>query len=239
MRNQIFISYSHKDKKWLEELKISLKPLERDGVVVRWDDSKLQAGQKWREEIQKALAATKVAILLVSLNFLASDFIRDNELPPLLAAAETDGTIILSIIVSPCLLPDSLSEIQAVNSPNKTLAEMKPSERDRLWIEAVKSIKGAMKADAGPQVTQTNFDSTAQAAPETGQSELRVGSDQNIIVGKGLKMKRTRAHDITVSKGEDLEKMPKLQGGIDLLSNAEFEDSEIGDITVFKQESKD
>jgi len=239
MRNQIFISYSHKDKKWLEELKIRLKPLERDGAIVRWDDSKLQAGQKWREEISKALAATKVAVLLVSSYFLASDFISGNELPPLLAAAENDGTTILSIIVSPCLLPASLSEIQAVNSPDRALTEMKTSERDRLWIEVIKSIEKAMKAGAESQEARTKSGSTPQAAPETKQSEPQANSDQQIVVGKGLEIESSKVGDLSLSKGEDPEKMVKPEGSIDFLSDAKIKDSNIGDISLFKQERKD
>ena len=86
----MFISYSHADRDWVERLQRMMAPLLRgSGQELRlWDDSQIEPGAKWREAIELALAQTRVALLLVSDAFLASEFVMNEEVPNLLAAAE-------------------------------------------------------------------------------------------------------------------------------------------------------
>jgi hypothetical protein len=136
-RDKVFVSYSHQDGEWLKKVQTHLKVLKKLGITVNlWDDTQIKPGMKWREEIEKALSTAKVAILLVSTDFLASEFISTNELPPLLKAAENDGATILPLILKPCLfdMHQNLAQFQAVNNPKKPLSKLPASKQDEILL---------------------------------------------------------------------------------------------------------
>ena len=99
-RDQVFISYSHQDKEWLKRLQVFLTPAFRTGRLKLWDDTNIRMGDSWRAEIQAAIARARVAILLVSPNFLASEFIDNDEFPKILEAARRDGLTIVWMLLS-------------------------------------------------------------------------------------------------------------------------------------------
>lgn len=116
-RTKIFISYSHQDKSWLDRLLLHLKILERDYDADIWADARIRPGSKWKDELRAALQSAEIAILLISADFLGSDFILTDELPPLLTAADKRGVDILLLIISSSGYSriEALSRFQAFN----------------------------------------------------------------------------------------------------------------------------
>ena len=150
-KHSIFISYSHKDAEWLDRVTTHLKPLSRYYGIDEWDDRRLRTSDKWKEEISKALNNATIAILLFSPNFMASDFIINNELQPLLENADKKGVKIMPVMVRPCatLEESGLSDYQAPNDPKQTLCEMNEGEIDRTLSKLVEDVKFFVKSKNG------------------------------------------------------------------------------------------
>jgi TIR domain len=142
----VFISYSHIDREWLDKLKTWLSELEKQDLIKIWDDTEIRAGDLWKEEINKSLGAAKAAVLLVTQNFLASDFIRNNELPPLLEAAATKGVKILWIAVSESTVDDTdLKKYQALNDPDHPLDSLNPPDQNKTLRKIYDEIKQVLQ----------------------------------------------------------------------------------------------
>ena len=144
-RDQLFISYSHVDRGWVERLQTMIRPLVRSHGLRLWDDSQIQPGDKWREEIETALAGAKVALLLVSSDFLASEFVTNSELPQLLVAAEEEGLRILWVPLRPSLVRRTpIGAYQALGDPGRPLARMDPVEQEEALVEIALAIEKAL-----------------------------------------------------------------------------------------------
>ena len=144
MRDQIFVSYSHQDRALFDEFKTMLAPAIKAGKLKLWDDTQILPGRKWDQEIKQALAAAKVGVLLVSPNFLASDYIDKNELPPLLDA---EGVTIFWIHCASSMYEfTKIAEYQAAHDPSRPLDMLDKAERQAEWVKIAKRLVEAFSA---------------------------------------------------------------------------------------------
>jgi len=137
-RTKIYISYSPEDIDMREKIEDALRsvPKEYETKIDIWDNTYIKAGQDWKKEIKKRLLETKIAILLISRDFLASKFIRENELLPLLKAAKDDNATILWVLLKPCNYKrwKEITQYEPVNRPMLSFSEMELNQQDTLLV---------------------------------------------------------------------------------------------------------
>jgi serine/threonine protein kinase len=100
-RCTVFISYSHKDDKLRHSLSNHLRPLERQGLIDQWHDRKITAGQEWKGEIDQRMESSQMILLLVSPDFVASQYCYDNEMKRALERHERKESRVVPIILRP------------------------------------------------------------------------------------------------------------------------------------------
>ena len=146
IKTKALISYSHHNKSYKDRLMVHLKPLVKNNMIDLWVDTKIKTGDHWQAEIQTALEEASIAILLVSADFMASDFIVDNELPPLLSKAEVTGTKIIPVILSPCRFSrdPKLKRFQSANPPNEPLSSMSDNNKEKLFDQLAHDIEQSL-----------------------------------------------------------------------------------------------
>ncbi len=145
----VFISYSHADASLLRHLLPYLKALEREEVAEIWVDTGIMPGGSWRSEIEAALDAASVAVLLISQSFLVSQFIYAEELPRILRRQQERQLEVLPVFLSPSSVASTsipfmgkdgtqqrllLTNFQGVASPSKTIRELSRVERERRFV---------------------------------------------------------------------------------------------------------
>ena len=146
----VFLSYSHKDEDWKNRLRTQLKVLEQVGTLVVWDDRKIDAGETWYDEIRVAMDDAKVAVCLISSDYLASDFCVKEEIPYLLKRRSEQGMRLVPVLLRPCpwkYVP-WLKAIQMLPRDGKAVAVDFAATWDVAFDEVAESIAGGFEEPA-------------------------------------------------------------------------------------------
>ncbi len=101
MEIKLFCSYSHRDEHLRDELAKHLKLLERQGLIESWHDRRIGAGEVWKEEIDRNLREADIILLLISADFLASDYCFDIEMKAALERHHAAKAVVIPIILRP------------------------------------------------------------------------------------------------------------------------------------------
>lgn len=143
---QVFVSYSHADAPYLDELHTHLRPFLKRENFELWDDTRIAAGDRWRSQIEAALAHAGAAVLLVSPTFLSSEFIDRHELPPLFEAARKRGLRIFWVPVSASAYDETeIAGFQALHDPRTPLDQLAQANRNAAWVKICRQVANALR----------------------------------------------------------------------------------------------
>lgn len=137
---KLFFSYSHKDEELKNELEKHLSMLRRQGVISTWYDRKIDAGSTLDKEIDKNLKDSDIILLLISVDFLASDYCYDIEMKEALKMHENKQAIVVPIILRNCDWTSApFSKLLALPTDGKSITTW--SDKDSAFLNVVKGIK--------------------------------------------------------------------------------------------------
>jgi TIR domain len=99
---EIFFSYACKDELLRDELAKHLKPLQNEGIIKDWHDREIPPGAEWKNEIDRHLESAQIILLLISADFLASDYCYSFELKRALERHESHEARVIPVILRFC-----------------------------------------------------------------------------------------------------------------------------------------
>lgn|SRR5574341_542913 len=121
---QIFFSYSHKDEKLMNKVRQQLIPFEREGILVKWYDREIRAGQEWNPAIKRRLLSSHIILLLVSPDFIESRYCYNLEMKEALARHAKGDAVVIPVILRPCLWQDTpIGKLQALPKDGKPITK--------------------------------------------------------------------------------------------------------------------
>lgn len=136
---RLFYSYSHKDEDLRDELEKHLSLLRRQGVIQPWHDRKISPGRKWKRDIDKNLEAADIILLLISADFLNSDYCYGVEMARALERDEVEEALVIPIIIRPVTWKGTpIEDLQVLPKNGKPIISWK--NRDEAWAHVAKEI---------------------------------------------------------------------------------------------------
>lgn len=203
---EVFFSYAHEDEELRDQLEKHLSTLKKNGFIAGWHDRKIGAGEEWEGQIDKHINSAKIILLLVSADFLASDYCYDVEMRRAIERHEAGEARIIPII---------LRDVDWVGVPFSSF-KMLPSDakplttwenRDRAFADVARGIRKAVEDIIKERQQDASLNKTApeaNARSSTGRaSEPKteiLEASQDHTSGASIKFARNLLDAIEASK---------------------------------------
>ncbi|MBV9706897.1 MAG: TIR domain-containing protein, partial [Chloroflexi bacterium] len=162
----IFYSYAHEDGPLRDELEQHLDALRREGLITNWHDRRIEAGTLWEQEIDKHLASAQIILLLISPDFIASDYCTGVEMQRALQKHDAGEARVIPVILRPTDWQQmQFGRLQALPKNGKPVTKWRP--RDAAFLDITKGIRTAIAELQTPRPRRIVREAQVLYAPDT------------------------------------------------------------------------
>jgi tetratricopeptide (TPR) repeat protein len=170
---EIFCSYAHEDERLRKALEKQMSLLKRDGLITEWHDHKISAGIAWENEILTHLNSAQIILLLISPDFIASDYCYSNEMQRAMERHESGEARVIPVILRPADWKSALfGKLKALPSDGKAITRWK--NRDEAFLNVAKGIRRVVKELTSPTTSATKAASSLTSSSTPQQETLKI-----------------------------------------------------------------
>ena len=137
---RLFYSYSHKDDLYRQELEKHLKMLQRERRIAPWSDRDIDAGDEWKRQIDDNLGKANIVLLLISIDFISSEYCYELEMRRALERHEKGEVCVIPVIVRDCDWKTTpFAKLKALPRDGQPVADYK--NMDTAWREVSEGLR--------------------------------------------------------------------------------------------------
>jgi len=140
---EVFCCYARKDQPLLNQLRAHLMPLQRQGLIKIWADTDIGAGAEWEKEIEKRLNRAQIILLLISPDFMASEYCYSKEMQRAMERHKKEEARVIPIILRPTDWQGVLGHLQALPTEGRPITSW--SNTDEAFINVIDGIRLVIK----------------------------------------------------------------------------------------------
>lgn len=151
---KIFFCYAHEDEALLNKLKTQLRPFQRKGLIDVWYDRDISAGTEWEQEITEYLNNAQIILLLVSPDFIDSDYCYGTEMKRALERHKKGEARVIPVILRPVHWQDILGNIQALPTDGNPVTSSSWHSPDEAFFNVAEGIRKVIEEISKPTAVQ-------------------------------------------------------------------------------------
>jgi tetratricopeptide (TPR) repeat protein len=194
---ELFICYAREDEELRKGLEKQLRALRRQGLIEVWHDREISAGTEWEREIDKHLNSAQIILLLVSPDFMDSDYCYGIEMKQALERHERGEARVIPVILRPVYwYGEPLGKLQALPTDGKPVISSSWHNKDEAFFDVAEGIYRAIKEqwlNEGSVLINLKRYEEALAACE--QAIRLDPNDARAYTGKGLALRNLKRHE--------------------------------------------